>query len=114
MRYLGKQRPKGTGMNEATTISQQAPAAAPRRPLAALAERTAGSLSVNILLLAIVLAGLPLAVWLDLRSLSENSLRSQVDSLAAVIGNFRNYYSSNVVGRVLVHDGRVTAEANYQ
>src|SRR5689334_1184906 len=104
-------------MNEPMTTDQHAPAAAaiePKRPLVALAERAAGNLSINILLLAIVLAGLPLAVWLDLRSLSENSLRSQVDSLASVIGNFRNYYSSNVVGRVLGHDGRVAAEANYQ
>ena len=44
-------------------------------PLARIAHRLAGNLTISIALLIIVLAGLPLAVWLDLRELSENALR---------------------------------------
>ena len=52
-------------------------------------------------LILLLLAGLPLAVWLDLRNLSEHSLRSQADELGAAINAVRSYYSQNVVGRVL-------------
>ncbi len=38
-------------------------------PLARVAHRLAGNLTISIALLIIVLAGLPLAVWLDLREL---------------------------------------------
>ena len=36
-------------------------------------------------LIFLLLAGLPLAVWLDLRNLSEHSLHSQADELGAAI-----------------------------
>jgi adenylate cyclase len=52
-------------------------------------------------LILLLLAGLPLAVWLDLRNLSEHSLHSQADELGAAINAVRSYYSQNVVGRVL-------------
>ncbi|HEY7247583.1 MAG TPA: adenylate/guanylate cyclase domain-containing protein [Xanthobacteraceae bacterium] len=69
---------------------------------------------ISIVLLAIVLAGLPLAVWLDLRALSESALRRQADALALVIDQFRDYYTFNVVGRVLSHPGGTVAVPNYQ
>ncbi len=98
-------------------FASPAPAAAAEPPqglLARIKEWLAGSLSASIVLLVIVLAGLPLAVWLDLRQLSERALLSQVDSLAVVIGNFRNYYADNVVARVLSNHGETVAAANYQ
>jgi class 3 adenylate cyclase len=52
-------------------------------------------------LILLLLAGLPLAVWLDLRNLSEHSLHSQADELGAAINAVRSYYSQNIVGRVL-------------
>jgi class 3 adenylate cyclase len=79
-----------------------------------LAHGLAGSLSASVILLLIVLAGLPIAVWLDLRHLSENALRSQADGLATVIGNVRSYYAANVVGRVLAHSGETQVLGNYQ
>ena len=98
-------------------FASPAPAAAAEPPqglLARIKEWLAGSLSASIVLLVIVLAGLPLVVWLDLRQLSERALLSQVDSLAVVIGNFRNYYADNVVARVLSNHGETVAAANYQ
>ena len=54
-----------------------------------------------ILLVVLMLAGLPLAVWLDLRDISEQSLRMQANDLNSVITSVRNYYATNVVDRVL-------------
>ncbi len=60
-------------------------------------------------LVVILLVGLPLAVWLDLRDLSESSLRRQTSDLNSVIGSIRAYYAKNIVGRVLAspHDTQV-------
>ena len=60
----------------------------------------ANMVALTIVLVLLVLAGLPLAVWLDLRNLSERALREQADDLSTMIDSIRNYYSSNVVGRV--------------
>jgi len=83
-------------------------------PLARIAHRLAGNLTISIALLIIVLAGLPLAVWLDLRELSENALRRQAEALSVVIDHFRDYYANNVVERVLSHPGGTVAIPNYQ
>ena len=79
-----------------------------------ITQRLANSLTASIVAVAIVLAGLPLAVWLDLREISEYALRQQTDGLAAVINGFRDYYANDVVGRVLSHPGRTEVLPNYQ
>jgi class 3 adenylate cyclase len=62
-----------------------------------------------------LLAGLPVAVWLDLRSLSESALHTQASDLNAIISSMRAYYASNVVGRVLAAHGAATQVVhNYQ
>ena len=66
----------------------------PRKYVPANLARIAG-------LVLLLLAGLPVAVWLDLRNLSEHALRSQADELGAAINAVRSYYGQNVVGRVL-------------
>jgi adenylate cyclase len=48
-----------------------------------------------------MLAGLPLAVWLDISDLSENALRRQARDMSSLVTSIRSYYSANVVGRVL-------------
>lgn len=58
-----------------------------------------------ILLVLILLAGLPIAVWLDLRNLTETALRRQASDLNSVITSVRGYYASNVVARVLANAG---------
>ncbi|MBB3658205.1 adenylate cyclase [Rhizobium sp. BK650] len=48
-----------------------------------------------------MLAGLPLAVWLDISDLSESALRRQARDMSSLVTSIRSYYSTNVVGRVL-------------
>jgi adenylate cyclase len=65
----------------------------------------------SILLIALViimLLGLPLAVWLDLRNLTDTALRRQASDLNSVITSVRGFYGSNVVGRVLAAPGAST------
>ncbi len=59
-------------------------------------------------LVALGLVMLPVAAWLDLKNLSEQSLRSQVNELSTVIDAVRGYYAQNVVGRILAAGGQQT------
>jgi adenylate cyclase len=65
-------------------------------------------------LVLLLLAGLPLPVWLDLRNLSESALRLQASDLNSVISSVRTYYATNVVGRVLSTQGHSAVVHNYQ
>jgi adenylate cyclase len=66
-------------------------------------------------LVIVLLVGLPLAVWLDLRNLTEASLRRQAVDLNSVITSMRNFYASNVVARVLGNHGASTQVShNYE
>lgn len=69
-----------------------------------------------ILALAVVLALalLPLAVWLDLKNLSDAGLTTQARTLNAMVSEIRAYYGSNVVGRVQSHTGDSVAVHNYE
>ncbi|KQT86400.1 adenylate/guanylate cyclase domain-containing protein [Aurantimonas sp. Leaf443] len=73
-----------------------------KRPLAVVAA----------VVMALVL--LPVAVWLDLRHLSDTTLSSQASSLNAMITDIRGYYAQNVVGRVVASEGRTLAVHNYR
>ena len=77
--------------------------------------RSTGSHSIAFVLLVLVmLAGLPVAVWLDLSNLSETSLLRQAKDLNSVVSSVRGYYASNVVGRVLASPGSTQVVHNYQ
>ena len=65
-------------------------------------------------LVLLLLAGLPLAVWLDLKNLSERALRLQAGDLNSVITSARVYYATNVVARVLATPGHSEVAHNYQ
>ncbi len=68
------------------------------------------------LLAAAVVLGLvmlPVAVWLDLRNLSDQALETQAGSLSSVINNIRGYYARNVVGRILDAPGQARPLHNY-
>src|SRR5689334_24693387 len=69
---------------------------------------------VLVLLVLLLLAGLPLAVWLDLSNLAETNLRRQAVDLNSVISSVRGYYASNVVGRVLANNGQTQAAHDYE
>jgi adenylate cyclase len=66
---------------------------------AARQQRAMGPLLVVAVLLGLM--GLPLAVWLDLRALSERLLRLQATETSRIIDDVRAFYASDVVGRVL-------------
>jgi len=75
-------------------------------------KRSRGLLPVFVVL--VLLAGLPIAVWLDLRNVSENALRRQASDLNSAISSIRGYYASNVVDRVLsAHESTQVAD-NYE
>jgi class 3 adenylate cyclase len=69
-----------------------------------------------LLFVAVVLGllGLPIAVWLDLRVLSDIMLRTQAGEISRIIDDMRAFYGSDVVGRVLQASGPVTATHNYR
>ncbi|MGE0748027.1 MAG: adenylate/guanylate cyclase domain-containing protein [Rhodospirillales bacterium] len=58
------------------------------------------SASVIAGVIALALIGLPVAVWLDLRNLSERSLKVQAADFQAAIDAMRNFYAEAVAGRV--------------
>jgi class 3 adenylate cyclase len=60
------------------------------------------------------LLGLPFAVWLDVRELSERLLRTQAGEISRIIDEMRRYYGSDVVSRVLQASSPVTATHNYR
>jgi adenylate cyclase len=78
-----------------------------------ISEYVASRLFITVLLVLLVLAGLPIAVWLDLRNLSERALTEQADELSSTIDTIRNYYASNIVGRVLTHGDKTQVLPNY-
>lgn len=49
-------------------------------------------------LLIVLLIGLPFAVWLDLRSVTQTALTRQVTDLNAVLSGVRDFYSTDIVG----------------
>ena len=75
--------------------------------------RLAGKLSTTVLLVLVILAGLPVAVWLDMRNLSEQALLDQADDLTSMVNNIRDYYATNVVERVLAHGEKTQVLPNY-
>lgn len=66
-----------------------------------------------VVLVIALLAGLPLAVWLDLRDISNRSLHRQASDLNAAMTGIRDFYGTNVVGRVLAGGGRTIVTDHY-
>ncbi|MDM9620346.1 adenylate/guanylate cyclase domain-containing protein [Rhizobium sp. S96] len=55
---------------------------------------------ISFMILA-MLAGLPIAVWMDVSTLSQGALKRQAEDMSSLITSIRSYYASNVVGRIL-------------
>jgi class 3 adenylate cyclase len=66
------------------------------------------------LVVLVLMAGLPVAVWLDLRTVSENALRRQAGDLDSAISSIRGYYAGNVVDRVLALHQATQVTDNYE
>ncbi len=60
-------------------------------------------LTVGILF--VLLAGLPIAAWLDMKGITEAALQRQATDLNAIMNGIRSFYSRDVVARVLAKDG---------
>src|SRR6201996_6688547 len=75
---------------------------------------TIGSPWATGALVALLLAALPVAVWLDLKNLSDAALRRQASDLNSVISSVRSYYGSKIVGRVLAPPGTTQVVHNYE
>src|SRR6516162_7421365 len=67
-----------------------------------------------ILLVVVLLVGLPAAVWLDLRNLTETTLLRQARDLNSAVTSMRAYYGTNVVGRILDSPGSTQVTHNYE
>jgi hypothetical protein len=61
----------------------------------------------------VLVAGLPVAVWLDLRNLSDAVLRRQAGDINSLISSMRGYYATNVVARVLAHPESTSVAHHY-
>lgn len=75
-------------------------------------QRVLGPLLIGAVVLGLL--GLPLAVWLDLRALSERMLRTQASEISRIIDDVRAFYGSDVVGRILQAGAPATATHNYR
>ena len=69
--------------------------------------------AVFLVLVLIGLGMLPVAVWMDLRAISDASLRSQAVDLDHAIGKIRTYYAQNVIARVQQAPGDITPTHEY-
>jgi class 3 adenylate cyclase len=74
----------------------------------------AASIPLMIAVVVLLLAGLPVAVWLDLRSLSERALQRQAAELDAAITSIRSFYSHDVVARVTSIPSPIQVVPNYR
>jgi adenylate cyclase len=68
---------------------------------------------IFITLVLLLMAGLPVAVWLDLRQISEKLLTRQAADINAIISGFRGYYAGHVVRRVLDSPNHTQVIHNY-
>jgi serine phosphatase RsbU (regulator of sigma subunit) len=69
--------------------------------------------AVFLLLVLIGLGMLPVAVWLDLRAISDSSLQSQALDLDQTIAKIRTYYAQNIIARVQDAPDGVTPTHEY-
>jgi len=66
------------------------------------------------ILVVLGIAFLPIAVWLDLRRISDKNLRSQAAELNSVIDDIRFYYAKNVIARIADGAQATRALHNYR
>jgi hypothetical protein len=67
--------------------------------LDSLNERSGGKLLIGLVI--VLLAGLPISVWLDLRHITTANLSRQAADLDIAISGIRDFYAGDVVGHVM-------------
>ena len=70
--------------------------------------------AVWVVAVALLLLGLPLAVWADPRSLSRAVLLRQSEDLSRIIDDVRDFCVTDVVARVIAAHGDVHASNKYR
>ena len=60
---------------------------------------------LKVAILLVLLAGLPIAAWLDLKGITEAALQRQASDLNTIMNGIRSFYSRDVVARVLAKKG---------
>jgi class 3 adenylate cyclase len=77
-----------------------------------------GARSIPIFVVAVLvligLVGMPVAALLDLQALSEKLLRRQGSEISRVIDDMRNFYATDVVGRVMAAHGQAKPTHNFR
>ncbi|WP_146344039.1 adenylate/guanylate cyclase domain-containing protein [Falsiphaeobacter marinintestinus] len=61
----------------------------------------------------VAIAMLPLALFMDLRDISDRNLRHHATDFSRVMTSVRSYYAKNVVGRLIANGGQAQALHNY-
>ena len=64
--------------------------------------------ALTITTVVLLLAGLPFAVWMDVRNLTRETLQHQASDINSMITGIRGFYSSDVVGRIIANQGERT------
>jgi class 3 adenylate cyclase len=67
-----------------------------------------------IVVVILLLVGLPLAIWADLRALSTNALTRQSEEFSRIINDVRNFYAQDVVARVIAANGDVHTSEKFR
>ncbi len=76
--------------------------------------RLARPSAIWIVVIVILLVGLPVAIWADLRELSSNALTRQSEEFSRIINDVRNFYAQDVVARVIAADGKVHTSSKFR
>jgi hypothetical protein len=69
---------------------------------------------ISILMLAAMLACLPLAAWMDLQNLTASSAQQQSANAQSMINQMRAYYSKEITARVTPFDGKSQVIHNFR
>lgn len=70
--------------------------------------------AIWIVIVILLFIGLPVAIWADLRDLSENALTRQSEEFSRIINDVRDFYAEDVVARVIAADGQVHTSAKFR
>jgi adenylate cyclase len=70
--------------------------------------------AIIALLVLLVLVGLPLAAWLDLRNITSGTLLKEAANMDSVVTGIRSFYADDVVARVLAANGHADVTAHFK
>ena len=69
---------------------------------------------ISALVLVVLLVCMPLAVWLDLNTLTTSSAKQQTTNVKSMINQIRAYYSQNITSRVIPFEGKSQVIHNFK